>query len=179
VIINIAINIIIKNRKEKRPAYTHGDVCDICKKSVVNGHSRCRNHRITSDETRKNMKKELAARLKNGTWRNQYGGYKGGYENKKRLNRSRDKFKSTLSGFHSLYEWDELKKKYGYMCLCCKKIEPQIRLSKDHIIPISKGGSDFIENIQPLCKSCNSRKHNKTINFLASVDEITLITTAS
>lgn len=60
-------------------------------------------------------------------------------------------------GSHSFEEWSELKSSYGNVCAFCGSNE---QLTKDHIIPLSKGGSDYIENIQPLCRSCNSRKHN-------------------
>ena len=52
--------------------------------------------------------------------------------------------------------------KYGNRCLCCGSYE---KISLDHVIPISKGGKDEIENLQPLCKSCNSKKGIKTIDY--------------
>jgi 5-methylcytosine-specific restriction endonuclease McrA len=47
-----------------------------------------------------------------------------------------------------------------YKCIYCKK-NIKNNFSIDHIIPISKNGSDLLENIQILCPSCNSKKHNK------------------
>lgn len=43
----------------------------------------------------------------------------------------------------------------GYRCLRCRIPE---RLSLDHIIPWSKGGPDTVENLQTLCRPCNSSK---------------------
>lgn len=46
----------------------------------------------------------------------------------------------------------------GWRCLHCGSGE---RLTLDHIYPYSLGGSDAIENLQTLCRPCNSRKGAK------------------
>lgn len=68
-------------------------------------------------------------------------------------------------GTHTYGNWEMLKKQYNFTCPCCKKSEPTIKLTEDHIVPLSKGGSDLIENIQPLCISCNVKKHTAIIKF--------------
>jgi 5-methylcytosine-specific restriction endonuclease McrA len=54
--------------------------------------------------------------------------------------------------------WLEIKQRYNSTCLCCRRKEPEIKLVADHITPRSKGGPNILENIQPLCVSCNARK---------------------
>jgi len=65
-------------------------------------------------------------------------------------------------GSHTLQEWNSLKELHNQQCAKCGKKKT---LTKDHIIPLSKGGTDFIENIQPLCKNCNSKKWCKIENI--------------
>lgn len=73
--------------------------------------------------------------------------------------------KLNCGGSHTLKEWIILKAQYNWTCPCCHKSEPEIKLTEDHIIPLAKGGSDNIENIQPLCISCNCKKHTKVIKY--------------
>ncbi len=61
-------------------------------------------------------------------------------------------------GSHTAAEWAAMCDFFGNVCLCCGAADP---LDRDHVIPISKGGRDDIENLQPLCGYCNSTKNNK------------------
>jgi 5-methylcytosine-specific restriction endonuclease McrA len=58
-------------------------------------------------------------------------------------------------GSHTLQEWEDLKIEFNNRCAFCRGKK---KLTKDHIIPLSEGGTDYIDNIQPLCRNCNSRK---------------------
>ena len=71
------------------------------------------------------------------------------------------RLRNRLSGTHTLGEWEILKAQHNWTCPSCKRQEPKIRLTKDHIIPLCKGGSSNIENIQPLCGNCNSQKYTR------------------
>lgn len=86
-------------------------------------------------------------------------------------NRKRKLRKKGVKGSHTLKEWIELKQKYGFQCFKCHISEKELqekwkntnftRLTRDHLVPISKGGTDNIDNIIPLCVSCNSKKKDK------------------
>ena len=69
---------------------------------------------------------------------------------------------SLLEHYTSL-EFELLCKSYDYRCLGCGS-SPK-RLTVDHVVPLSKGGNDTIDNIQPLCKPCNSSKGAKYIDY--------------
>jgi len=68
-------------------------------------------------------------------------------------------------GFHSQGEWETLKAQYNWTCPSCNRREPEIKLTKDHIISLIRGGSNNIENIQPLCMSCNLKKYTNSIKY--------------
>lgn len=70
---------------------------------------------------------------------------------------------NNADGKYSLKEWHDLCQQYDNKCLCCERTD--VLLTVDHVIPISKGGSNFISNIQPLCRPCNSTKALKIIDF--------------
>lgn len=81
--------------------------------------------------------------------------------------RKRYALKRNSIGTFTTQEWTVLKESTQYMCLCCKRKEPEIKLEADHIFPLSLGGENTIKNIQPLCRSCNARKNNKNIDYLS------------
>jgi 5-methylcytosine-specific restriction endonuclease McrA len=49
----------------------------------------------------------------------------------------------------------------GYHCAWCDVELDNENWSIDHIIPISKGGTNELFNLQPMCRSCNSMKGDR------------------
>jgi len=85
------------------------------------------------------------------------------YQSIRRFNRR------TPNGNIFLWQWIEIKEKYRNSCLCCGRTEPDIKLEPDHIVPVIRGGMSTIDNIQPLCRSCNARKRDKVIDYRKGV----------
>ena len=80
----------------------------------------------------------------------------------------RAKLKNNL---HEFYTKDQILSTYGSLCHICKKeIDLQaprnpkeggnwhFGLQIDHLIPISKGGPDILDNVRPAHAQCNIRK---------------------
>lgn len=49
----------------------------------------------------------------------------------------------------------------GYRCQMCRRVGGKLHL--DHVIPVSKGGSSRMDNLQTLCQVCNLRKGAKLL----------------
>ena len=62
-------------------------------------------------------------------------------------------------GSHTLTQWLDKLTLFANCCAYCGEAKP---LERDHKIPLSRGGSDNIENIIPACRSCNASKNAKT-----------------
>ena len=70
-------------------------------------------------------------------------------------------------------QWLELKAFYGNRCLGCGRNEEQLlseglKLVPDHVKALINGGSDSIDNIQPLCNGndgCNNHKGQQYIDY--------------
>ena len=63
---------------------------------------------------------------------------------------------STARGYDS--HWQRLVRIAVARSSYCAQCGTDTNLTGDHIIPLSKGGTNTIENIHVLCRSCNSRK---------------------
>lgn len=79
----------------------------------------------------------------------------------KRRNRIvREMRRGTLGPYHKHGDWLKLLNRFDGKCAYCGENKAEHR---DHVIPISRGGTDSIGNILPACRDCNLSKCDKTI----------------
>jgi len=156
------------SRQEPKWAKTRLQIkCDFCNVLFWEDRSKVKKHKrhFCSTKCYSDYRKEIMPPEEQNSWKGGISSYeahkrwvKKNPERMAHLKARRYARKKGAEGNHTLEEWQELKEKFNYKCVHCglKKI-----LTKDHIIPLSLGGTDYIENIQPLCRSCNSKKWKK------------------
>lgn len=77
------------------------------------------------------------------------------YNNRHKRNRRRPTGKITLHGWLSLLHL------HAWRCMLCGA-RGRHQLSIDHIDSLSDGGTNTIENVQPLCLKCHAKKDGHT-----------------
>ncbi len=58
-------------------------------------------------------------------------------------------------------DWATTLEVFGHCCAYC--LRGDVKLTMDHVIPISKGGEHTADNVVPACKPCNSKKNDRPI----------------
>jgi 5-methylcytosine-specific restriction endonuclease McrA len=96
--------------------------------------------------------KQSAARTGEKHWN-----WQGGISAARNVRRTATKRRN--GGHHTEREWREKIELHAGCCIYCGEQKP---LTRDHNIPLSRGGTDDIGNILPACLSCNSRKQTRT-----------------
>ncbi len=106
--------------------------------------------------------------------RDYYRNHKEELAEKKRRNRKKENYyqavrrarKLNSQGQYTFEDTQILLQAQNEKCLKCKKpFTEKNSYSIDHIVPLSKGGSNDIRNLQLLHRSCNTSKHTKTIDY--------------
>lgn len=111
------------------------------------------------------IKRQLAALPRDGSqWAAYMARYYRAQIRSARLREARRK------GVHTEADWNAILVRYGFRCVICG-CRPEGRPCKDHIVPIYLGGSDAADNLQPLCRQCNTAKGSDDFNWARYRDE--------
>jgi 5-methylcytosine-specific restriction endonuclease McrA len=51
-----------------------------------------------------------------------------------------------------------------YLCAYCGHVYEKKNLTRDHVVPVSKGGPNIWTNVVTACRGCNSWKDNKSLD---------------
>jgi 5-methylcytosine-specific restriction endonuclease McrA len=84
--------------------------------------------------------------------------------------RSREEmvFEARQLARHAPADWVALLESSRGVCFYCRAHVGIDALEQDHMVPVSRGGSDSIENLAPACPACNMSKHDMTaVEYIA------------
>lgn len=89
-------------------------------------------------------------------------------ENPEKVLEKNRKYRARKNNADGSFTEKEFKEKlvfYQYKCCKCGTDLRKTDTHRDHVKPLSIGGTDYISNIQPLCKPCNCSKSADWIDY--------------
>lgn len=134
--------------------------CDLCRQAASNRKmaydtlNRERNAAYSRAWRKANRERKAVT---DGAWKQANLVKQRGYEAKSRARRATDK---TGNGVFTVTEqdWLRLCARYDNACAYCGT---KAKLTRDHVIPLVRGGRHSIGNLIPACGPCNSSKNKK------------------
>ncbi len=80
--------------------------------------------------------------------------------NRRMENRLRKYRVKNAAGKFTVKEWESKVKEYNSCCAYCSQSIIDDEITIDHVMPLSKSGTNNIDNLVPSCLPCNVRKYN-------------------
>lgn len=78
--------------------------------------------------------------------------------------RRRARLRDNSSPGVTLEQWDEIVEVFGRRCAYCLRHESECgKMTREHVIAISRGGRDEPDNTVPACGKCNSKKSHRSV----------------
>jgi len=108
-------------------------------------------------QKRAEYEKTLEVRQRRSAWKKTEAGKLSiaNYNHRRRINKNQSDYRLTQK------DWDEILECYNHSCAYCKT--PNITLTIEHVIPLSRGGTHTKDNLIPACTHCNYSKQDKLI----------------
>ena len=116
--------------------------------------------KATIDAYRQREKSDPILQMKKRQRRERYRNSEKGRAEMRRYDAERRGAVSKIPNSLTSSEWIEIMRAHCYRCHYCQR---RTKLTLDHVIPLSRGGTHTKENIVPACQSCNSKKHTAII----------------
>jgi 5-methylcytosine-specific restriction endonuclease McrA len=63
-------------------------------------------------------------------------------------------------------EWAAMLEYHGYRCAYCLRTD--VKLERDHVIALYRGGQHSAENIVPACLKCNRGKKDRLVFYMVN-----------
>jgi 5-methylcytosine-specific restriction endonuclease McrA len=149
------------------PFYRHRAVCKSCQKAYIAQWQKDHPEARCTSKLRYQQNHPDRVRETNSRYARSHPDYLKGWRLRnfaKWLSYCKRRYEWKADGTLTKEQWQDTLYVFNHVCAYC--LRGNVKLTMDHMIPISKGGPHAVENVVPACRPCNSRKGPRSIFWM-------------